>query len=69
MAKSKVRMYQPYALVVEVSKSLGDRHILKVMYDDTILDLTVAEKIADDIVALIEVLTDATTADLALEEL
>ncbi|OHF00460.1 hypothetical protein CORC01_04210 [Colletotrichum orchidophilum] len=69
MAKSKVRMYQPYALVVEVSKSLGDRHILKVMYDDTIWDLAVAEKIADDIVALIEVLTDVTTGDLALEEL
>ncbi|KAK1623103.1 hypothetical protein BDP81DRAFT_454803 [Colletotrichum phormii] len=69
MAKSKVRMYQPYALVVEVSKSLGDRHLLKVMYDDTILDLTVAENIADDIVALIEVLADATTADLVLEEL
>ncbi|KAJ3943183.1 uncharacterized protein N0V96_007418 [Colletotrichum fioriniae] len=69
MAKSKVLMYQPYALVVEVSKSLGDRHILKVMYDDTILDLVVAESIADCIVALVEVLTDANTANLALEEL
>ncbi|UQC76767.1 uncharacterized protein CLUP02_18282 [Colletotrichum lupini] len=69
MAKSKVRMYQPYALVVEVSKSLGDRHILKVMYDDTILDPSVAENIADGIVALVEVLTDATNANLALEAL
>ncbi|EXF81606.1 hypothetical protein CFIO01_03810 [Colletotrichum fioriniae PJ7] len=69
MAKSKVLMYQPYAMVVEVSNSLGDRHILKVMYDDTILDLVVAESIADCIVALVEVLTDANTANLALEEL
>ncbi|GKT61480.1 nonribosomal peptide synthase [Colletotrichum tofieldiae] len=69
MAKSKVRMYQPYALVVEVSKSLGDRHILKVMFDDTIFDMAVAEKIADDITALVGVLTDMGTKDLALEAL
>lgn len=69
MAKSKVRMYQPYALVVEVSKSLDDRHVLKVMYDDKIFDLAVAEKIADDITALIGVLSDAGTKDLALEAL
>ncbi|KZL85391.1 bacitracin synthase 3 [Colletotrichum incanum] len=69
MANSKVRMYQPYALVVEVSKSLGDRHILKVMFDDTIFDMAVAEKIADDITALVEVLADVGMRDLALEAL
>ncbi|KAK1988893.1 hypothetical protein LZ30DRAFT_818068 [Colletotrichum cereale] len=68
MAKSKVRMYQPYALVVEVSKSLGDRHILKVMYDDSIFDLAVAEKIADNLMSLIGALTDMGARDLTLEE-
>ncbi|KAB5560112.1 hypothetical protein GE09DRAFT_1030878 [Coniochaeta sp. 2T2.1] len=34
MAKSKVRMFQPYALVVEVAKAVGGKHVLKVMYDE-----------------------------------
>ncbi|KAJ4311806.1 hypothetical protein N0V84_010260 [Fusarium piperis] len=69
MAKSKVRMYQPYALVVEVSKSLGDRHVLKVMYDDKVFDLDMVETIADDITGVIETLTDPGTKELALEAL
>ncbi|KAJ3541872.1 hypothetical protein NM208_g4404 [Fusarium decemcellulare] len=69
MAKSKVRMYQPYALVVEVSKSLGDRHVLKVMYDDTLFGLDTVETIADDITALVGTLTDAEVGELALEAL
>ncbi|GKT45446.1 nonribosomal peptide synthase sidE [Colletotrichum spaethianum] len=69
MAKSKVRMYQPYALVIEVSKSLGERHILKIMYDNTVFDLAVAERIADDITELVGVLADMSKKDLALEVL
>ncbi|KAF4344409.1 non-ribosomal peptide synthetase [Fusarium beomiforme] len=53
MAKSKVRMYQPYALVVEVSKSFDDTSILKVMYDENIFDVKVAESIASEITGLV----------------
>lgn len=69
MAKSRVRMYQPYALVVEVSKSLGDRHVLKVMYDGAVFDAAAAERIADDITALIGVLSDGDMSGVALEAL
>lgn len=69
MAKSKVRMFQPYALVVEVSKSLGERHVLKIMYDEGLFDAAAAEKIADDIVALAKVLMDRRTGGVLLEEL
>ncbi|KAB5562970.1 hypothetical protein GE09DRAFT_1172120 [Coniochaeta sp. 2T2.1] len=31
MAKSQVRMYQPYALVMEVAKAVGGKHVLKVI--------------------------------------
>ncbi|KAF6815312.1 bacitracin synthase 3 [Colletotrichum sojae] len=69
MAKSKVRMFQPYALVVEVSKSLGERHVLKVMYDEGLFDAAAAEKITDDISALAKVLMDKRTGGVLLEEL
>ncbi|KAF6826568.1 nonribosomal peptide synthase (Bacitracin synthase 3) [Colletotrichum plurivorum] len=69
MAKSKVRMFQPYALVVEVSKSLGERHVLKIMYDEGLFDAAAAEKIADDIVALAKVLMDRRTGGVLLEDL
>lgn len=69
MAKSKVRMFQPYALVVEVSKSLGERHVLKVMYDEGLFSATTAEKISDDILALVKVLMDGVTGSLLLEDL
>ncbi|KAF5647813.1 non-ribosomal peptide synthetase [Fusarium tjaetaba] len=53
MAKSKVRMYQPYALVVEVSKSFGDSSILKVMYDENVFDHGMAEAFASEITGLV----------------
>ncbi|KAH7182098.1 hypothetical protein DER46DRAFT_670449, partial [Fusarium sp. MPI-SDFR-AT-0072] len=53
MAKSKVRMYQPYALVVEVSKSFGDSSILKVMYDEKVFDHGMAEAFASEITGLV----------------
>ncbi|KAF4497413.1 non-ribosomal peptide synthetase [Fusarium agapanthi] len=53
MAKSKVRMYQPYALVVEVSKSFGDTSILKVMYDEKVFDHGLAEQFASEINGLV----------------
>ncbi|KAF5720060.1 non-ribosomal peptide synthetase [Fusarium mundagurra] len=56
MAKSKVRMYQPYALVVEVSKSFGDSSILKVMYDEKVFDHAMAEAFASEITGLVSVM-------------
>ncbi|KAG9506565.1 NRPS protein [Fusarium musae] len=53
MAKSKVRMYQPYALVVEVSKSFGDSSILKVMYDEKVFDHGMAEASGSEITGLV----------------
>ncbi|KAL7786731.1 hypothetical protein V8C37DRAFT_419449 [Trichoderma ceciliae] len=58
MAQSKVRMFQPYALVVEVMKALGDRHVLKVMYDDRLYDREGVEKIADEISAIVDEMVD-----------
>ncbi|KAB2573445.1 Nonribosomal peptide synthetase 3 [Lasiodiplodia theobromae] len=53
MAKSKVRMYQPYGLVVEVAKAVGDGHRLTVMYDDAIYTAEAAGKIAEDIAGIV----------------
>ena len=50
MAQSNVRMYQPYALVIEVSKSVGDSYSLKVMYDETVFNSQMAGCAADDII-------------------
>jgi amino acid adenylation domain-containing protein len=51
MAQSRVRMYQPYALVVEVSKAVGDSYALKVMYDEKVFTSDVATTIADNILS------------------
>ncbi|KAK4164761.1 hypothetical protein QBC43DRAFT_334301 [Cladorrhinum sp. PSN259] len=45
MAKSKVRMYQPYALVVEVAKAVGKAHVLKIMYDPDMFDREFAGRV------------------------
>ena len=47
MKGSEVRMYQPYALVVEISKTLSG-HLLKVMYDDEVFSKADAENIATE---------------------
>ncbi|KAH7370850.1 hypothetical protein BKA65DRAFT_386635 [Rhexocercosporidium sp. MPI-PUGE-AT-0058] len=53
MAKSQVTMYQPYGLVVEVSKALNG-YKLTVMYDETHYDVADAEAIAEQLHLLLE---------------
>ncbi|PIA89264.1 Nonribosomal peptide synthetase 3 [Cercospora beticola] len=54
LAKSRVRMYQPYALVVEVAKAPEGRHKLAVMYDETVFDVERVESIVVEIKRLVE---------------
>jgi hypothetical protein len=68
MAKSKVRMYQPYALVVEVSKSFGDTSILKVMYDETVFDYAMAEAFASEITGLVSAMMQDEKKIMIVEE-
>ncbi|KAF5592231.1 non-ribosomal peptide synthetase [Fusarium pseudoanthophilum] len=68
MAKSKVRMYQPYALVVEVSKSFGDSSILKVMYDENVFDHGMAEVFASEITGLVSAIMQDEKKIMTLEE-
>ena len=50
MAKSKVRMLQPYALVIEVAKTpAGTDHMLKFMYDETMFSRDEASRFAAEI--------------------
>ncbi|KAK0515361.1 hypothetical protein JMJ35_002740 [Cladonia borealis] len=53
MKGSQVRMYQPYALVVEISKSLHG-HLIKVMYDENCYMKAEAENIATEQVKIVE---------------
>ncbi|KAF5254009.1 hypothetical protein FANTH_1191 [Fusarium anthophilum] len=68
MAKSKVRMYQPYALVVEVSKSFGDTAILKVMYDEKVFDHGLAEQFASEITGLVSAMMQDEHKSMTIEE-
>ncbi|KAF5539387.1 non-ribosomal peptide synthetase [Fusarium mexicanum] len=68
MAKSKVRMYQPYALVVEVSKSFGDTSILKVMYDEKVFDHGLAEQFASEITGLVSAIMQGEHKSMTVEE-
>ncbi|KAF4946324.1 hypothetical protein FGADI_11275 [Fusarium gaditjirri] len=68
MAKSKVRMYQPYALVVEVSKSFGDTSILKVMYDEKVFDHGMAEAFASEITGLVSATMQDEKKSMTVEE-
>ncbi|KAH7028569.1 hypothetical protein B0J12DRAFT_768952 [Macrophomina phaseolina] len=58
MAKSRVRMFQPYGLVVEVAKALGDAHRLVVMYDEGIFTEERATGIAAEISELVEIFAE-----------
>lgn len=58
MAKCKVRMPAPYALVVEVHKAPDNAHSLKMSYDQTIIDTEKAGKIADDITEIVNKMMD-----------
>ncbi|KAF7591410.1 hypothetical protein BBP40_001571 [Aspergillus hancockii] len=58
MAKSKVRMCQPYALVVVVAKALNHRNRLTIMYDTDAFTEEGARQIASEIIALVNQIAD-----------
>jgi non-ribosomal peptide synthetase component F len=58
MAQSKVRMFQPYALVVEVSKAPNNEHRLTVMYDSGVFEQDAVQQIATEIIHLTNSLAD-----------
>lgn len=60
MAKSQVRMYQPYALVVEVAKAVGGAHRLNIMFDETIYSADDAKQIAREIEEIVSDIARAT---------
>ncbi|KAJ6059370.1 hypothetical protein N7444_003009 [Penicillium canescens] len=68
MAKSKVRMYQPYALVVEVAKSLNNRNRLTVMYDTDVFNEEGAHRIASEIAALVDQIADLSGQNVSLQQ-
>ena len=59
LAKSRVRMYQPYALVVEVAKAPEGRHKLAVMYDEMVFSSGRAEEIAEEIKGVVDTFAEA----------
>ena len=58
MKGSEVRMYQPYALVVEISRTLSG-HLVKVMYDEGYYGEEEARVVAADVVAVVEAMVAA----------
>jgi hypothetical protein len=68
MAKSKVRMYQPYALVVEVAKALNNRNRLTVMYDTDVFNEEGAHRIASEIGALVDQIADLSGQNVSLQQ-
>ncbi|OQE43301.1 hypothetical protein PENCOP_c003G06442 [Penicillium coprophilum] len=68
MAKSKVRMYQPYALVVEVAKALNNRNKLTIMYDTDVFNEAEAQKIASEITALVDQIADLCGQNVSLQQ-
>jgi hypothetical protein len=69
MAKSQVRMYQPYALVVEVAKALNHEHRLTVMYDADVFTSADAEGIAKEIARLTDLLASCSSDETCLGDL
>ncbi|KAE8373931.1 hypothetical protein BDV26DRAFT_54415 [Aspergillus bertholletiae] len=68
MAKSKVRMYQPYALVVEVAKALNNRNRLTVMYDTDVFKEEGAHQIASEIASLVDQIADLCGQNVSLQQ-
>jgi hypothetical protein len=68
MAKSKVRMYQPYALVVEVAKALDSRNRLTIMYDTDVFSQDDAHKVASEIAALVDQIADLCGQNVSLQQ-
>lgn len=60
MKGSEVRMYQPYALVVEVSRTVSG-HLVKIMFDEVVYEKCDAERIGDEIVGIVEKLVEIGT--------
>lgn len=54
MAKSRVRMFQPYALVVEVAKAVGGGHNLAMFYDEGIFERAEVEGMAGKMGEMVE---------------
>ncbi|CAG8059418.1 hypothetical protein PENNAL_c0003G08185 [Penicillium nalgiovense] len=68
MAKSNVRMYQPYALVVEVAKALNNCNRLTVMYDTDVFNEESAHQIASEIAALVDQIADLSGQNVSLQQ-
>jgi hypothetical protein len=58
MAKSQVRMFQPYGLVVEVARALESQHRLTVMYDQEVFNADQATNIAEHIMSLVDIIAE-----------
>ncbi|EPS32046.1 hypothetical protein PDE_07005 [Penicillium oxalicum 114-2] len=69
MAKSKVRMFQPYALVVEVSKAPNNEHRLTIMYDSDVFEQEAAQQIATEIIDLTDKLAEVSSGSDSLHVL
>lgn len=54
MAKSRVCMFQPYALVVEVAKAVGGGHNLAMFYDEGIFGRAEVERMAGRMGEMVE---------------
>ncbi|CAG8355140.1 unnamed protein product [Penicillium salamii] len=68
MAKSKVRMYQPYALVVEIAKAPNNQNRLTVMYDTDVFNEENARQIAAEIAALVDQIADVCGQNVSLQQ-
>ncbi|KAL4810585.1 hypothetical protein BDV18DRAFT_165291 [Aspergillus unguis] len=69
MAKSQVRMFQPYALVVEVAKAKDNQHLLKVMYDQRVFGKEQVAGIMDEMTSLVQTMAGyATEAQVNLQK-
>ncbi|KAL8961181.1 MAG: hypothetical protein Q9183_005347, partial [Haloplaca sp. 2 TL-2023] len=67
---AQVRMYQPYALVVEVSRTV-EGHLLKVMYDEGYYSATGAQAVGQEVVGIVEKMVErigGEGADVGAEE-
>ncbi|KAJ5084968.1 hypothetical protein N7532_009739 [Penicillium argentinense] len=62
MAKSQVRMFQPYGLVVEVAKAGQLQHRLTVMYDQGHFTEVEASGIADALITIVEEMAGAVSS-------
>lgn len=67
MKGAEVRMFQPYALVVEISKTLSG-HLVKVMYDEGVYGKEDAQGIAGEVVGIVEEMMER-GSEVGVEEL